>query len=232
MGKAVEPASGSAPPRGLAQEIRSWLSHPLVLLMIGAAISSLLIPFLTRGWQNYEKELDIRTALAGEMTKSVTDLVMAVQFVEVLAPFARETRNEEAEVARQFREEFERMNEAYRQWQIDSAVIGARLRSYFPGTELGADWVSYRRVAERFYALGQTAGQDGERAEQIDALIGALRRIAACAAISDAARAEVRTLFGRGTQVEGGTWLLLRAHVTACNDALVARVLDADVEAL
>jgi hypothetical protein len=75
-------------------------------------------------------------------------------------PLAREA-NERAEVARQLREEFERMNEAYRQWQIDSAAIGARLRSYLPGTDLAADWVSYRRVAERFYALGQTAGRDG-----------------------------------------------------------------------
>jgi hypothetical protein len=36
---------------------------------------------------------------------------------------------------RELTKEFGRMNEAYREWQIESVANGASLRAYFPGTE-------------------------------------------------------------------------------------------------
>jgi hypothetical protein len=44
--------------------INKSLSHPLLLLIIGAVISSILIPQLTNIWQVNEKELDIKFELA------------------------------------------------------------------------------------------------------------------------------------------------------------------------
>jgi len=46
------------------------LSHPLFLLVIGAIISSIIIPVYTNQWQNYQKELEIKSKLAEEISRS------------------------------------------------------------------------------------------------------------------------------------------------------------------
>ncbi len=43
--------------------LRRFLTHPLVLIAVGAAVPGLLIPRFTRQWQNHEQELKLKTDL-------------------------------------------------------------------------------------------------------------------------------------------------------------------------
>lgn len=135
-------AAGGQPPLGpsVASRLREWLSHPLILLLIGAFISSILVPSLTRQWQNHEKELEMKSGLVEEITNSVTDFVMAVQFAEVGA-----TSQSQADYDR-----------AYRDWEIKRGQLASKIRVYFPTSGIADEWSRYSSAVTDFYVLSGT----------------------------------------------------------------------------
>ena len=54
--------------------VKGWLSHPLLLIAVGAIVSSILIPELTSSWQINEKELELKLELADKMITCRNDL--------------------------------------------------------------------------------------------------------------------------------------------------------------
>jgi hypothetical protein len=42
------------------KQITEALSHPMLLLIVGAIISSLIIPYFTRQWQDHQHELELK----------------------------------------------------------------------------------------------------------------------------------------------------------------------------
>jgi hypothetical protein len=113
------------------------LSHPLTLLLVGALVTSVLVPRFTRQWQNRDKELDVKTTLVADISESVTDFVLAVQFAELKS-------------VSQSQADFDR---AFRQWEVDSAAIESKLQAYFPRSDVPEDWRRYSLVVTDFYAL-------------------------------------------------------------------------------
>lgn len=126
--------------------MRDWLAHPLSLLIVGAAVSSLVVPALTRGWQDHQKELEVKTNLVSEIAEAATRFFVAVQFAELRA-------------ASQRHEDFDA---AYRDWEVKSAVIASKLRAYFPGRVVEVDWEAYTAFAARLYTLATATGKEKE----------------------------------------------------------------------
>lgn len=116
--------------------LSQWLSHPLVLLIVGALISSYLIPALTRGWQDHQKELEIKIGLVDQVNEAILGIAMATQFAEVGAKS-------------QTQEDFDK---AYLEWEVKAAKIGSRIRGYLP-EGIYSDWHTYVGVVTDFYAL-------------------------------------------------------------------------------
>jgi hypothetical protein len=108
-----------------------------LLLLVGALISSILVPSLTRQWQNHEKELEMKSRLVEDMNNSVTDFVMAVQFAEVGA-----TSQSQADY-----------DKAYRDWEIKRGQLASKIRVYFPGSRIADEWSRYSRAVTDFYVL-------------------------------------------------------------------------------
>ncbi|HET7273118.1 MAG TPA: hypothetical protein VFI90_18770, partial [Rubrobacter sp.] len=84
-----------------------FLAHPLFLLFAGAVLTGIFIPALTRRWQDRQKALELKTELIGEISESITEMAMAVQFVHLGATSMDQ----------------QRFDEAYREWEARSAVI-------------------------------------------------------------------------------------------------------------
>jgi hypothetical protein len=59
------------------------LSHPLFLLIIGAVISSIIIPVYSNQWQNYQKELEIKSKLAEDISTSISNKIINSRLVQV-----------------------------------------------------------------------------------------------------------------------------------------------------
>jgi hypothetical protein len=139
-----------------------WFSHPLVLLIVGAIISSILIPWFTRGWQNYQQELEIKKELVGDISEAVMKLVMEVQSFEI--QLKNETLSGNLSALKPQREKFNllfsELNEDYREWEVSSAVIGSQLRAYFRDSEIAPKWGIFSQNLTRFYADTQTDYED------------------------------------------------------------------------
>lgn len=59
-----------------------WLQHPLVILIIGAIISSYLFPYLTRGWQDRQRGLDLKTSLINQINQTTEGTLAELETLE------------------------------------------------------------------------------------------------------------------------------------------------------
>ncbi len=111
------------------------LEHPLTLLLLGAALSGLLVPWVARGWQDQRKAFEVKAALAERLTRAVVEIATAVQFVLVRA-------------ASQSQEDFD---QAYRTWQVEKSMLTSLLGAYFRDGAVTAAWTSCRALATAYY---------------------------------------------------------------------------------
>ena len=74
----ADPGTDVAEPRGKRSRrarIGSFVKHPLVLVILGGVFSALLIPQITREWQDRQREQEIKQSLLEEISTSATTAV-------------------------------------------------------------------------------------------------------------------------------------------------------------
>lgn len=139
----------------MANFSKNWyvgLSNPFILLIAGAMISGLLVPFFTNRWQNTQKNYELQIArnqkalelkmdLIDQITKSVSTIVMSVL---LLAGGIGKSGKEGA---------FEKID-TYKNWEISSKAIGSQLRAFFPeNLEIEMEWNRFYDLVNDFYSL-------------------------------------------------------------------------------
>ena len=154
---ATAPAPGAPAPteRRRAHALARLLAHPLVVLSIGAVLSGLIVPTLTRRWQDHAQQLQIKTDLVTTMSEATTRALVG------LAPpvgSAADTRPQ-----------------AYAQWSVDNAVIWSKLAAYFPSDPLVDAWSAFAKAMNGFYDLSRapTAAARADAAQAICRYLGA-----------------------------------------------------------
>jgi hypothetical protein len=121
--------------------IKEFVSNPLLLLIVGAVISGLLVPSITSQWQNYQKELEIKSNLTGKISEALSRMIVAIQGVEI---------QPETVITQEYNDEF-------REWQISSSIIASQVRTYYPDQpELVQQWNNLSKLIDEFYALPGT----------------------------------------------------------------------------
>lgn len=118
-------------------KLGAFLQHPLTLLLIGAILSSYLIPSWTRQWQNQQTELNTKVEIINSIDKSSTQMIMAVQYA-VLGTKSQSQLDYDS---------------AFRQWQIDKQIIRSKLQAYFPGSQLVNDCNKFSEQLDEFYRI-------------------------------------------------------------------------------
>ena len=115
--------------------------HPFLLLVVGALLSGVVVPALTRHWQVHQKELEVKIDLVSDISESIMNFVIAIQVAHV--GMDRYGQNpDQGDLTR-----------AYREWQVRSAVIGSKLQAYFHDSIVPEEWAKLCEVLEDFYAL-------------------------------------------------------------------------------
>lgn len=117
---------------------------PVVLLVLGFVLTTLVGGLLTERWQSRAKEWELKTSLVTRMTEEVMNILMAVQLAEVGAKS-------------QTQEDFDA---AYKRWEIQQGVIGSTIRAYFPEANLGKTWDEFAEQVSWFYALTGTTDEN------------------------------------------------------------------------
>ncbi len=101
------------------------ISHPFLILVVGAIISGLLVPYFTHQWQDNQKQLELKTDLADEINKAISDS---------MATARGETGG----------------SDSFRNWLIDKEMIGSKIEAYFSDDGLTHNWNNLSSAVEEF----------------------------------------------------------------------------------
>jgi hypothetical protein len=146
----TKPNSGADAPTALSDKFKGMLAHPLTLLIVGALLSSLLIPSWTKQWQDRQSELQVKIDLIERIDNASTEMIMAVQFALLGAEG-------------QSQADYDR---AYRQWEIDRRLIESELQAYYPEEGLAKDWARISSGVTDLYVGSQEGSSlSGEERE-------------------------------------------------------------------
>lgn len=113
------------------------LRHPLLLLIVGAFITSFLIPSYTRQWQDHQKELELKADLADQMNTVVSSALIA-QHLE-LNPFYNSNNSA--------------FTNSYKDFQISREIISSKLSLYFADARIARSWDNLSNVLSNLYDI-------------------------------------------------------------------------------
>lgn len=180
------------------------LKHPFTLLVTGAVLSGLIIPIITRNWQYRQKVLEIKTGLISEISQTVMEFFMSIQFVHTRKEIRRRTSHKTIPP-----EEQAEFDQAYRAWEVKSAVVGTKLQAYLPKSDIPERWTNFSNVVTRFYALEGTADSN------------------LSSSMAELARQISDTLFFE--LPETASYMQLREHILRCKSDIISSVLKAKI---
>jgi hypothetical protein len=143
-------------------ELRAWLSSPLLVAVVAALLGSLLIPSITRNWQNHQKALEIQTGLVSDMSQAVSSAVANSRFIAAGLVARSSTRSGAEQQA---------WNNVYRDWTTSGATIGAKIRAYF-GPSVASDWQAFTYALADYVALSAKPTSGSGRESQVEELYG------------------------------------------------------------
>lgn len=115
--------------------LSEFLAHPFLLLIVGAIISSILVPTFSKKWQDRKKKLEIKIDL---MTK----------ISEVVASWEIDTRA----LVRLEHPPTERNPE----WRVKGSSITAILFAYFPSEPIYEKWKVYFNIIDQYWWFSNT----------------------------------------------------------------------------
>jgi hypothetical protein len=208
----------------LGPALRRVLSHPLALVVVGAAVSTLLVPLYTQQAQENQQALEIRRDLAERMSATVSPFLAATLSNELVWRGKPPTD----------------YDLAYETWSTESDVILTRMRTHLDDAGIAETWQDYQVAVRWLYYLfkvGNPAeGSRGWILSKPDYLGRFVRKYTACGETSrwclDIDIAELARFHipprGINPSLDGALRRLLTVFRLE-NEALVDRVLEADV---
>jgi hypothetical protein len=137
------------------------LAPKLVLTIFAAAITALLIPWITGKWQDHKQQLELRTALASDMSRAYTDVIVNGRFVARGLVYSGSESNKVDRAASQTV-----WTTALHDWLVESGRLTAELSGRYPGHGITREWREYVAAVSAYMLIG--AG--GVPAERVEAL--------------------------------------------------------------
>jgi hypothetical protein len=133
------------------QNVAGALRHPVVvgatLAVLSGILASLVIPALTRVWQDRPRELELKRGLIENISQPVTDAVIRTRYFQHDVGF-----DWNKDRRRAF---FTNTN---RRWRIDSALVDAQLATYYTNSALPASWRRYVDAVTSYFTYATSAG--------------------------------------------------------------------------
>jgi hypothetical protein len=123
------------------------------LVILGAVLTGLLVPFITRRWQNHQKELELKVDLLRRTSDAVTRIVTHGWFTR-LAGTTWGSASDRIE-----------FTWGYGEWLTQTRGLEAELQAYYQADEaIWRQWESYCRLLRAFHEL--TWEEDVDEAER------------------------------------------------------------------
>lgn len=144
----------------IEQRLKEWLSHPLLLLLIGAVITGLLVPSITHGWQVQQMGQDTKAKTITDVADATTTAMTQLEISEFPQFRGGNTGVALASPA---------VASAYQAWTQKGATVRSEINAYFPENGLPTHWDNLYGLVRNFFLL--TYSQDpGLRQRYISSL--------------------------------------------------------------
>jgi hypothetical protein len=142
--------------RRWAAKLWKVLGHPLVVACVAGALTALLIPYLTRVWQDRQREDEIKQSLLQDISTSATTAVrQAISLTQGNARAAGGVAQEDVP------DTYAVLRNA---WLIRRASARSRIIVYFP--DLYSCWYSYERAVADYLSLSASGtAKTGKKAK-------------------------------------------------------------------
>lgn len=115
--------------------LSEFLSHPFVLLIAGAIISSILVPLFSKRWQDRKKKLEIKIELITKISEVVASWELDTRaLVNLKKPPIERNPN----------------------WRVKGSSITAILFAYFPTQPIYEKWKVYFNILDQYWWFSYT----------------------------------------------------------------------------
>lgn len=127
--------------RSVAEDVAT----KLFLTLVAAAITAVLIPWITGRWQDHKQQLELRTTLATDMSRAYTDAIVRARFVAGGLVYSADHSAVATTNA---------WTDAFRAWLGQSGTLTAQLTGRYPTDTMPADWRAYAGAVTTYLRLG------------------------------------------------------------------------------
>jgi hypothetical protein len=130
-------SSGEAQPR-----LKRILAHPLTITFAGAILAAIILPLVTREWQDRQDELQLKRGLVERIAEASTTAVRdGITYIEQELNVAPEGTAVD-------------IGATYRSWLVERAITRAVVATYF--RSLDACWYGFSNAITSLLELAQT----------------------------------------------------------------------------
>jgi hypothetical protein len=130
-------------------KLYDWLAHPLVLLLIGAIVTSFLFPYLTRGWQDHQRGLELKANLIDQINETTEGALAELSEVEFRDQY--NALSKDATVLNALHTLF---IEQFHTWNVKAETILSQLTAYFSSyPKVRRDWQELSRAIGNLWNL-------------------------------------------------------------------------------
>ena len=148
MEHAAAPVEQSAPQSRLSR-IGGDLGPKLFITLVAAGVSALLIPWITGKWQDHKQQLELRTTLAGEMSRAYTSVIITGRFVTGGLVYSGSSSKVENVAATQ-----QAWTGALHDWLVESGTIQAQLTGRYGTGGIAREWRDFSAAVTRYMRIG------------------------------------------------------------------------------
>jgi hypothetical protein len=132
-----------------ADPFQQQLILVIVAGVVTAGIGGLLVPWITKRWQDNKRKTEIRLELTQEMSE-ITAYAMG-KILTAIASYARDrARRKEHEFSD---DDTAHLYEEFAEWNRKSSVLTAKLKAYFPNSNIDEAWAEYATLMVNVWEL-------------------------------------------------------------------------------
>jgi hypothetical protein len=139
------------------------LRHPLVvgaaLAILSGLLASLVIPGLTRVWQDRPNELALKEAIVERISQAATETI--AQAASLASTDSRTMRAGAVRTA---------ADELNRRWMVESAGVSSQVNTYFRDSAVAGEWEAFSEAVSQFILYARAGGDrepDRAKAERL-----------------------------------------------------------------
>ncbi len=128
----------------MSEHARTWLGHPLVLLIMGAIVTGILVPSFTHRWQQAQTAQQTKSGLISDITAATSTAMtqLEISMNPVLNSGVAYNNLNDPAVATQ-----------YANWTSLAAKATAEVNVYFPENKIPTHWSDVTGLVKTFFLL-------------------------------------------------------------------------------